>query len=258
MRIVLFRIMLLVPFAFPSITIAQTRRTPVVKEVDGSKKEAKDNFSIGNYKDAIPEYKALLKKDSTNIDYNYKLGICYLESNVDKTLALPLLEIVVISEKKPIESIFYMGKAYAHAHQFDDAIKYYELYKKEVPDKPELIADADNEISACLVAKKLISRPLVVGFHNLGKSINTTNPEYNAYIPFDESSLVYTTRSKKNMGSLTDFDEEFPSDVFYSTYKYGKWRRGRSIGSSVNTELNDRCSWNVCGWTASFRFYRQL
>ncbi|MCB0429032.1 MAG: PD40 domain-containing protein [Flavobacteriales bacterium] len=183
---------------------------------------------------------ALLKDDGANLEYNYRLGICYLQTYIDKTLAISFLKTAMDNPKHEEDTPYYLGVAYMHAHQFEDAIKYLEMYKKTVVGKPNETRIVETTIQNCHVAKIAIQNPIRVKFENLGSDINTANPEYNPYISPDEETLIYTSRSKKNMGDLLDFDDEYPSDVFIATAKSnGEWRRGRSIGSMINTELNE-------------------
>src|SRR5688572_14714420 len=59
---------------------------PLTKEQSGEeKKKAADLYKAGNYKEAIVSYTRLVNYDPEDMDYNYKLGMSYLNSNVDKS-----------------------------------------------------------------------------------------------------------------------------------------------------------------------------
>ncbi|MCB0396680.1 MAG: PD40 domain-containing protein [Flavobacteriales bacterium] len=245
MRVPIYRTTILsIVFAFVIALdgVSQSRPRPGTQPVEkeGDKKEAKDNFSVGNYKDAIPDFVALLRDDPKNTSYNFKLGVCYLETHGDKTLAIPYLETALKDPKRPDETILHLGRAYMHAHQFDDAVVKFNEYKKLIEGNEDETKYVNLLIKQCGNAKKLVLHPIQVRFENLGPDINTPDPEYNPYIPPDEDFLVYTTRSKKNVGDLLDFDKQYPADVFLATAKSNNnWRRGRSISSSINTELTE-------------------
>ena len=49
-------------------------------------------FATGDYTGALLSYKDLVKADPKNVDYNYKLGYCYLETSSNKKAALSYLE----------------------------------------------------------------------------------------------------------------------------------------------------------------------
>ena len=74
-------------FVLNNSIFAQPKST---KTVDPS--DAKEHFSHNNFLYAIPAYKQLLKQEPANEEYNYKLGLCYLYTNINKSLAIPYLE----------------------------------------------------------------------------------------------------------------------------------------------------------------------
>jgi tetratricopeptide (TPR) repeat protein len=47
---------------------------------------------LGNYEDALSDFLQLLNSDSRNELYNYNVGVCYLNSNINKAKAIPYLE----------------------------------------------------------------------------------------------------------------------------------------------------------------------
>ena len=46
-------------------------------------RKANLRYSFYDYNKALPLYLDLLKMDSTNFNYNYKVGVCYLKSNLE-------------------------------------------------------------------------------------------------------------------------------------------------------------------------------
>src|ERR1039457_762414 len=54
------------------------------KPVEGISKKAKDNFTNNYFNLALEEYLTGLKQDPKNILYNYRAGICYLNTNINK------------------------------------------------------------------------------------------------------------------------------------------------------------------------------
>jgi tetratricopeptide (TPR) repeat protein len=225
-------ILVLILFALLSITIkAQTRKPASLPNA----KEAKDNFSSGNYIAALPEYLGLIKKESDNALYHYRAGICHLNINGDKKQAIPYLERAVkLSENKMM--YYDLGKAYHLAYRFDDAIEAFKKHK-EAGNKAE--PDTDRQIEICLQAKELIKFPQKVTFENLGKDINSPYPDYYPFTTEDESMLVFTSRRKGTFGGLLSVDGYFTSDIFMSNEKNAKWGKAKSIGNIVNTVGDD-------------------
>ena len=54
----------------------------------GDLKVADENFRNGNFIGALGEYLVLLSKDQNNEKYNYRIGICYLNTDIEKAKAL--------------------------------------------------------------------------------------------------------------------------------------------------------------------------
>ena len=86
-------------------------------------KEAIDNFLAQNYLKALPQLLELFKKDSLNIEYNQYIGVCYLNTYIDKSKAIPYLEYVTKQKKYDFYAWYDLGLSYMHSSRFDDAIK---------------------------------------------------------------------------------------------------------------------------------------
>lgn len=55
-----------------------------------NKKAAKYYFyELQDFESAVDSYLDLLEEDPHNVEYNYNIAISYLNSNIDKSLALP-------------------------------------------------------------------------------------------------------------------------------------------------------------------------
>ena len=220
------------------ITNAQTNKLSNKPELEGNTKLAKDNFFIGNYKDAITEYTLLLKTDSLNSIYNLNLGISYLFTNIDKSKAIYYLEKAITDPNVDSKAWYELGRAYLVNYRLDDAIKTFEAYKKiPLTTKVDLLISADRMIEMCEQAKINITKPINITFENMGSDINSPFPDYNPYVPADESFLVYTTRRKGTTGNFVDYDGYNTADVYISNQNYEKWSKTKSIGININTDL---------------------
>ena len=80
-----------------SISVAQSgKKTTAPKtltkdQVSEIKKMAADFYKEQNYTKALEGYQALVGSDADNMDYNYRLGICYVNTNVNKPAAIEYL-----------------------------------------------------------------------------------------------------------------------------------------------------------------------
>ena len=206
-------------------------------ENQGNSKAAKDNFSLENYKDALEEYLNLLKNDSNNLLYNMRVGLCYLNLNIDKSKAIPYL-LKASADPKVENFVWYeLGRAYLINYKPDEAIKYFKKYYNVTGGKENYYVSSQRMIQMCEEAKSKISKPVNVTIENAGPEINTAYAEYNPYIPGDESFLVFTSKRAGNTGGMTDFDGYPTSDIYISYQKYDKWTKAKSVGPLINSEL---------------------
>ncbi|MEI7596933.1 MAG: CDC27 family protein [Bacteroidota bacterium] len=203
----------------------------------GDSKAAKDNFTFLNYKDALIEYQAFFLKDSTNPEYIYKLGVCYLQTKKDINNALRLL--LKASKDSKLDPVvwYYLGQAYQQLLKYNEAIEAFTKYKNDPKSKDDQAYTAKRQIEMCKNAIELLKKPVNVSFENLGKEVNSEAPDFNPYITPDESQLVYTSRRDKNTGRTPDYDGHFTADVYMITPKNGQFVKTRNMGGLINTEL---------------------
>lgn len=224
-----FLLLFFISLIAPDCAFSQSKKTKK-KEND-----ANGNFTDGNYDVALNQYLKLFQKDKLNIDYNFKIGACYLNTNIDKPLALSYLEFAAKQSNQPNDVFFYLGQAYYYAYQFDKAKDMYEKYS--MLDKKTISADEDlrkryeKAMRYLQNAKDLTKRPTNVVFTNLGKVINSNKADYNPFITDDEKTLFYTSNRKY----ISDF-QEYTNDIYMSNVTFwGRWGTAKSISSKINT-----------------------
>ncbi|MCC7302935.1 MAG: PD40 domain-containing protein [Bacteroidia bacterium] len=216
---------------FPAIISAQQ---PVLK---GDPDLAAKYYSNKNYKAALQVYLLLLKKDAKNVEYNQKAGRCYLLSHSIKAKAIPHLEFVVKQPGAEHDAWLDLARAYHFGLQFDKAIDAYNKYKEKAPKKtPEV----DRMIQQCLNGKELVKRKLDITFENMGKTINSPEPDYYPIVTPDGQTLLFTTRRKGPGGP--EIDGFYPSDIFIVTQKAGVWGKAANIGGNINTALDEQAT----------------
>jgi len=207
----------------------------------GDKKIAKKYFEYQDFKDALKEYLLLLKTDSTNIEYNYQIGMCYLLTNIDKKKAIPYLEKVTKQSDVNIFIWYTLGRAYQLAYRFDDAIISFKKFKTLLGQGyDDNYITANRQIQMCYNAKKMIENPVNVNLENLGPNFNSPYPDYYPFVPEDESFIIFTSKRKGNIGGLLDYDGFYTSDIYMSELKNCNWKKPKSI-NTVNSELVEEC-----------------
>lgn len=227
--------MLILCLAMPSY--AQTPRAGAVPDPG----EANEHFKHGNYVMALPIYLNLLKKESGNLEYNYKTGICYLKTNGHKKEAIKYLEIATKNPNCDNDGWQYLGQAYHLASRWDDAIKAYETFKLKADKNGKL--EADHLIAQCKSGKLLTANPVDVSFTSIGKEVNTEFPDYYPFVTSDESMLVFTSRRKGNVGATSvEMDGYYASDIYFSKSLNGVFQKAKGVGASVNGNYDEICT----------------
>lgn len=193
-------------------------------------------FNRGDFEDALSFYAKLLKVDSLNANYNFKIGESYLNIPGKEDLAIPYFKTAITKtvskqayKKKsfderaaPLHAYFYLGNAYRMNNQLNEAL---ESYMKFI-DSPYFhnnynINVVDREIKSCERAKVIQDAPLEYELVNLGEKINSDFSEEKPVISADGNSLVFIRRLK------------FYDAIFYSFKEEGEWQQAININPQL-------------------------
>ncbi|MBL4578381.1 MAG: PD40 domain-containing protein [Flavobacteriales bacterium] len=197
-------------------------------------REAKQFFDKGNYKSAIGVYKKLLQKDRSNAEYNHKLALCFLRTNIDRTLAISYLEKCLKQPKIDPEVYFDLGMAFQYALKFKNAIESYENYRKSGATKR--LDQVDRKIEMCNNGKWLVRNKQTIVFEHLGPTINSKYPDYYPFVAKDESFIVFTSRR----GGVLEFDGFYQSDIYLATYGETAFLKAGRGNANINSEFDDQ------------------
>jgi hypothetical protein len=208
----------------------------------GSKKQdlddANEHFSHKNYLMAIPVYKAELKKDRGNKKIQYNLGVCYLNTKINREEAIKYFEDYSKDSKGNEEVWINLGRAYLLNNRIEDAITSFEKYKSL---KPKDADKVKRYLENCDNALKLMDKPTRVTFQNLGKEINSDEPDYYPFVSADETVLAFTSRRKENFGGKkVEMDGYHSSDVYYSKIENSNWTKAVNAGKAINGALDEQ------------------
>ena len=202
----------------------------------GPKDRANKLFLIGDYKNALPVYVELLAKKPEDEFLNYRVGLCHLYQNVNKRMAISYLRKVCAMEGSDYMAKFDLGVAYMFNEVLDSAIHFFNKYKVQETD-PALLIDVTRRIEMCNSAKKFMADPVDVTFVNLGNKVNSPGPDYNAFIPEDQSYLLFSTKREKGVaGNMLDYDGFKPPDIFMCKVKGNEFDRAKNASMVVNSE----------------------
>jgi len=198
-----------------------------------TRKYADNSFRDGDYAYALENYLVLFEDDKKNIDLNFKVGICYTETNIDKGKAIPLLEYVVSHNNKPVRSYYYLGRAYMYSYRFIEAVEAFYEYKMDGISQ-ELLSESDRLIEMCYYALELINQPVNVTFEKINASVNTKFDEFYPFISADGLNMFFTSNR-----TYVDEFEDYIANVFYSVNKKGIWESGLEL-PDVTTYDNEQ------------------
>ncbi|MBK7309981.1 MAG: PD40 domain-containing protein [Bacteroidia bacterium] len=196
-----------------------------------NKAEAK--FKVENYDEALDDYLQLVTDDPKNPEFNYNLGVCYLNSNGVKSKAVPYLEIVVRSENPNPKAEYLLGRAYQYANRFDDALDQFEKYKAKAKKDDPLLKEVELEIQHSINGKEITKYPIDVSFQNLGKNINSAYADYYPFITENESFMVYNTKRPYTANAQKLYNGQYSNSIYISKVVKGDYAEGEIIGKPI-------------------------
>jgi len=181
--------------------------------------------------------------DSENANWNYKAGYCLLHSRYVKKEALRYLKkavqristkydpTLVIQKDAPPEALYYLGRAYHLAMEWDSAIYYFDKFRATVGMNHSLISEMNLYYQYCINGKELsMTYERVLNIQNLGESINSEYPDYTPVLTLDEKMIIFTSRRPRdnpaNPNPIEEATGQYFEDIYYS-YKNekGQWER---------------------------------
>jgi hypothetical protein len=200
---------------------------------------AREYYRIGDYDRALEGYQMLDSLFPENTDYNYKLGICYLHSNL-KSKAYPYLEFAYNQPDAPSNIFFELGRAYQLGDEFDKAIIFYESYKKQLkfgPDadkKADEIVQMDRYIQMCRNGQRLVRDPLLnVTIVNMGPAINSRYTDFAPLINQNENTLIFTSKRQADGKKSDPLTDQYYESIFMSNKVNGEWQPATYIPEPI-------------------------
>lgn len=193
-------------------------------------------FKYENYNYALEEFLNDYEEDAENYELNYKIGVCYLNTNIDKAKAIPYLEKVLEAKRYNPDLHYLLGSAYHYAYRFDEAIAQYTKFKENGKGSIENIMAAPRKIEQCSNAKELMKFPVDVTFINLGKEVNSSYDDYYPFVPINESYIVYNSRREDE--SVQKDNGEYFSNTYISKVVDGEYQKAK-LTLEINSEKTD-------------------
>lgn len=198
--------------------------------------KADEYFKYENYDYALDEYLTVLEESEETDHILYNTGICYLNTNVDKSKAIPYLEKVLSAKKYNPDLHYLLGSAYHYAYRFEEALKHYEIFKKKGKGSADNLLEISRKIEQCANAKELMKFPVDVTFINLGKEVNSSYDDYYPFVPTNESYVVYNSRREEK--SYQKDNGAYFSNTYISKVVDGEYKKTK-LTLEINSEKTD-------------------
>lgn len=223
------------------------------------KSKADQFFQKQDFVSATPAYLQLLALQPRSPEYNYKYGTCLLYNSRKKQDAIKYLEFATANPSIEPEAFYFMGKAYHLTYQFDEAIRFYNLYKTTVNGKTRADLEVDLQIAMCGNGKRLLKN--ITDIIVLEKKEYASSTFYKLYdltdfggdilVSYGEQSKI---DKKKNHVPIIHFPPNAQA-VFFSSYgdnesngkqiyvkkrlKEGGWSTPELVRGNVNTKFDE-------------------
>ena len=212
------------------------------------------------FKKALPFLSKAQDFNPNNAELNYMLGVINFNLNPQSDAASKFLEkSISLNGKIPADASYFSGWANQFQLKWDDAIKYYQMQLNLLNANTKVnaiaIEDVTKKINECKIGKIETASPQRVFVDNLGSAINSSYPEYSAFISADESMMILTARRENTTGGKVDEVDSWPFEDLYQSFRVnGKWTQAQNFGPLVNSEEHDASSGLSSDGTTMFIF----
>jgi len=228
---------------------------PILASSQASK-EAKDIFAQAESYYLYEEYELanqlyLLIETPDNMNIKYKIGSCYINIPSEKEKSIPYLEAAVKTAsydsktesfkemRAPLDSYFFLAKAYMINNEFEKALLTFQTFRKLVKDVKGGMANLDyveQQIQACKNAIRFQKVPLGFTKEKLGSDISEGSINDNPAVSYDGKTIVYTER------------RGIVNALLFSRKENGAWQQPVDITAELNAgEDCSSCSLNRDG-----------
>jgi len=190
---------------------------------------AESYYLFEEFNEALPLYLRLHRHFPNNDNYNFKIGVCFLNDVYNKDKAVNYLKLAAENidpnykennfkeEGAPLEVLYYLGNAYRINNELETAKKYYTMFLERIDPEVYDVKLVKEQLAACDAAENLMKKPIDFDAENLNKPLNTRFADKRAVVSGDETKLVFIS------------ELQFYDAIFYSEKVDGKWGYPRNI-----------------------------
>ena len=207
------------------------------------------------YDQALLLYKEILRKVPDNDELHYKIGIAHLENQQEEQALVYFKKLYKKNRNYHPTLDFFMAEAYHYTASVERTLMHYKLMEQIIAKKTDkdiiYLAHEDvpmptfkeklaKRITECNFANQYMKDSLFVEVKNMGVAVNSKEIDYSPIISVNDSTLLFTSRRKGNVGGKLDPYDKHPYEDIYITYKTkGKWSAPQQLSQSINSKGND-------------------
>lgn len=227
----------------------------IFSKIYEERKEESSTYSKGIYVSVLPLFLDLYKRDETNMNIAFKLGVCFLNSRTERVQAIPYFSKAItavsnnydgtsfIEKNAPIITYKFLGDAYHLNYQFDEGIEAYEKFISIMAENKNadtaLLAEANRKIEICKTGKRLVLSPIQLKIEKIGSAVNSSYADYSPVLSADQNTLFFTSRRSETTGEKKDIEGNYMEDIYMSTKTSYGWSKASNIGAPINTDEHE-------------------
>lgn len=202
------------------------------------------------YSKAIPHYLKAYKFNPKSADLNYKLGICYY--NTDKyKMRKYFYDATQLKPTIAPDALYFVAMGYQLEGEWDKAIEYYDKAAASAGNAkinmhtvildpgeviPQVTTLAYKRVQECKNGKELEKKKARVWIDNLGPKVNSKYPDFAPVISADEAILIFTAR-RPDMEEMAPDGRGYFEDIYITTRdENGEWIQSKNIGKPLNVK----------------------
>ncbi len=166
-------------------------------------------FATEDYKEAVYLFLEVLKTDPENANFNYRVGMAYLNIPGSEAKAIPFLEKAVENttmkykerdfdqQKAPHHAWFFLGNAYRIHNDLDEALTAYQHFMDiRKFERKYNLRITENEIKAVERAKIIKDSPVNLVQEDPGPAINNEMKNYQPVVNDHQTIMVFVREMK--------------------------------------------------------------
>ncbi|PLW99221.1 MAG: hypothetical protein C0594_17280 [Marinilabiliales bacterium] len=219
-------------FVFSVSAIAQYSKNDKYRFID-----AEYDFLYEEYDNALSKYLNLYKKDTSNNNIAYRIGLCYSYlyeyrksipyfEKATKNVSRDYKDGSFKETRAPLDTYLRLANAYRQIFKTEKAMFILKNYLELIePDNVYGHETANHEIDKCYTALELTKYPLTININHLPNPINNENHNWHIAVSADGKHMVYTTKTDQEdiyyVQMLSDSTWSVPDNITYKISSSG-------------------------------------